>query len=98
MEFSDVIRSQCKKWHYSESYKQYWLNHPYCEVCRAEGITRYSAAPHHIQTRGAGGKDNADNLIALCTKHHTESHQLGNKLFMARHPATVTAKLLRKIL
>lgn len=43
---------------------------PYCELCGspAEGW------PHHIKPRGAGGQDIPENLIQLCSLHHTEAH------------------------
>lgn len=33
--------------------------------------------PAHIKSRGAGGDDIPDNLIALCRQHHSEQHQRG---------------------
>jgi hypothetical protein len=33
--------------------------------------------PHHLITRGAGGKDEIDNIMPLCRRHHTEVHQIG---------------------
>ena len=40
-----------------------------CELCgqRAADI-------HHLLSRSRGGKDNIENLIALCRLHHTEAH------------------------
>jgi hypothetical protein len=29
---------------------------------------------HHIDTRGSGGDDVLENLICLCTLHHTMAH------------------------
>lgn len=40
---------------------------PYCELCGAPAY----GWPHHIKTRGAGGKEDRWNLIQLCEKHHT---------------------------
>ena len=43
---------------------------PFCERCgRAAGIE-----PHHIFTRGAGGKENKENLIQLCPACHIGAH------------------------
>lgn len=33
--------------------------------------------PAHIQTRGSGGDDVEENLMALCRLHHIEQHQIG---------------------
>lgn len=30
--------------------------------------------PHHVQPRGRGGADTADNLISLCRAHHDWVH------------------------
>jgi HNH endonuclease len=53
-----------------------------CEVCRK----RPPSHPHHIRTRGSGGPDTEENLIALCPEHHTMIHQLGTQKFLAKHP------------
>lgn len=31
--------------------------------------------PHHIQPRGSGGEDIAENLITLCRAHHDDAQQ-----------------------
>jgi 5-methylcytosine-specific restriction endonuclease McrA len=40
---------------------------------------------HHVQTKGAGGDDSSDNLVALCVRHHNLFHAKGigymNKTF-----------------
>lgn len=36
--------------------------------------------PHHVRTRGAGGRDKS-NLVPLCRKHHTELHTIGRYTF-----------------
>ena len=63
----EAIAKHCKKYKYSKSYQAYWTAYPFCEICG-----NYSAAPHHIRARVAGGGDEAENLLALCTTHHTE--------------------------
>ena len=62
-----AILKHCKKHKYSKQYTDFWIHHPFCEICG-----NYSSAPHHIRTRGAGGGDEDENLLALCTSHHTE--------------------------
>ncbi len=42
--------------------------------------------PHHITTRGAGGGDVSENLIALCRQHHNEIHQQGQTRFLVKYP------------
>ena len=41
----------------------------FCEQCGA-----LACDIHHIIFKSQGGSDNADNLIALCRKHHLEAH------------------------
>lgn len=43
----------------------------YCELC---GRPAYGW-PHHIKTRGAGGKETRWNLIQLCGEHHDLAQQ-----------------------
>jgi len=68
----ESILRHCKKYKASKAVTEYWVAHPFCEICG-----NYSAAPHHIRTRGAGGSDEASNLLSLCTAHHTEAHTIG---------------------
>lgn len=42
--------------------------------------------PHHVISRGAGGDDVAENVIALCATHHEEIHKKGNAFMRARYP------------
>ena len=51
-----------------------------CLVCR-----RRPSDPAHIQTKGAGGSDTAENLMPLCRMHHSEQHQIGIKSFTRKH-------------
>lgn len=68
-----------KRW--SLEYTGYWIEHAYCEVCG-----RPAEPPHHIQTRGAGGGDEPDNLMSLCLLHHREIHDHGIETFAHDHP------------
>ena len=56
--------------------KKYHTKHPLCEV---DGCIRPSTQIHHIRTRGAGGEDDPENLLALCTEHHGMIHAMGVK-------------------
>ena len=44
-----------------------------CEVCRGPGDFR-GLAIHHKVMKSRGGKDELDNLILLCGRHHSEVH------------------------
>jgi 5-methylcytosine-specific restriction endonuclease McrA len=52
--------------------------HMNCENC---GKNPPSDA-HHIKTRGSGGGDELENLIALCRACHTKVHMEGLKKAM----------------
>jgi 5-methylcytosine-specific restriction endonuclease McrA len=43
---------------------------PWCEHCGRAGTTQV----HHIKSRGSGGGDEADNLVALCFVCHRKAH------------------------
>lgn len=51
--------------------------------------------PHHVKTRGAGGKD-LSNLLGLCWKCHSEVHSLGLFRWQTKHKidAQGTAEML----
>ena len=51
-----------------------------CLVCG-----RGPSDPHHLKTRGAGGDDSDDNLIALCRVHHVEIHKIGRDTFIQKY-------------
>lgn len=61
-----------------------------CAVCATS-----PSDPHHIRTRGAGGGDSAENLIALCRMHHTEIHQIGQTSFLIKYPHVRLKRRLR---
>lgn len=41
---------------------------------------------HHVRTRGAGGDDDDENLLALCSECHRGVHDLGWKTWGFMHP------------
>lgn len=45
-------------------------NRGVCEYCQSWGPTE----PSHLESRGSGGSDNFDNVIASCRKCHNEYH------------------------
>jgi len=53
-----------------------------CAACGRAG----GSDPAHIRSRGAGGDDVENNLIALCRPCHTKSHALGWKGFCDLFP------------
>jgi len=61
------------------AYKQQHLN---CEACFKPAM----AWPHHIRSRGAGGTDEPENLLALCPKCHHAIHFMGPHRFMRSFP------------
>ncbi len=75
----EAILRHCKKHKYSKQYTDFWIHHPFC-FCG-----NYSAAPHHIRTRGAGDDDEAKNLLAFCTSHHTEVGTIGILTFAKKY-------------
>lgn len=81
---TDDIIAYCARKRYSLGYARYWAYHVACEV---PGCGVSSDAPHHLRTRGAGGKDTPDNLLSLCTVHHRQAHDAGVRTFAARYPA-----------
>lgn len=52
-------------------------SHPSCEACL------YSPATdcHHIVRRGAGGRDETGNFLALCRLCHGLAHDQGDRWF-----------------
>jgi len=79
---TETIRRYCKHHKYSDAYADYWVNNLFCRIALCGN---YSAAPHHIKSRGAGGGDEPGNLMALCTAHHNEVHTIGRKTFMEKY-------------
>ena len=44
---------------------------------------------HHFKSKGAGGKDNLDNLMPLCRKCHNHFHQIGALQWCLKYLAKV---------
>ena len=77
----EAIIKACRAMKATATYAAFWQTHQHCECCG-----NWSAAPHHIRSRGAGGDDSPLNLLALCMAHHTEAHQFGTVEFALRYP------------
>ena len=45
-----------------------------CEFVEGTRCTNRATHAHHVKTRGRGGSDEPDNLLALCTEHHGWVH------------------------
>jgi len=65
-----------------------------CEVCKGEAVDI-----HHIECKGMGGsktKDNIENLMALCRKHHEEygDKKQYKEMLKAIHKAHIQTKLI----
>lgn len=56
---------------------------------KAAEIGRFQSDPHHIPTRGAGGKDK--DTVPLCRAHHTEWHSIGEQSFADKHGVDLRA-------
>lgn len=53
-----------------------------CIICNKQG-----ADLHHLFSRGAGGSDDATNLMPLCRAHHSEIHSMGRTTFVKKYVA-----------
>ena len=60
-----------------EAQEEYFENHPYCQVCLAEGRGKRPADDvHEILYRSQGGKCVPDNMISVCRPDHDRAHFL----------------------
>ena len=76
-------RDLCTRYGYRYEYCTYWLEHPICEACGEQE----AALPHHIISRGAGGRDDVSNLLALCFVCHGQAyHTHGWRRFCLEFP------------
>jgi len=82
MSYKENVQAYCRRNMFSQSYTDYWLAHLWCEA----GTHLPSSAPHHIRTRGAGGDDEPENLLALCRVKHDEIGSIGPREFARAHP------------
>ena len=63
---------------------QYMRDHVYCEVPSCFTLLMGNH-PHRIVSAGAGGKYTIENMIRLCSKHHSEAHKIGNLEFAKKY-------------
>jgi len=60
---------------YRKLKKQYLAEHPYCEVCEAEGWPRRRATDiHHVHGRSGGAYLNPDTWLAVSRLAHDRIH------------------------
>ena len=58
---------------------RYLTDHPFCEKCGDP-----ATIAHHIVRKRQGGRDAADNLIALCQSCHSRLHAESGESFAER--------------
>ena len=58
-----------------------WIKSQSCAAC---GESKVDAC--HIRSKGAGGPDEAFNLVAMCREHHIMQHKLGWGAYLNRFP------------
>ena len=65
-----------------------------CEICGNR-----SGPPHHIIFRSQGGKDEIENLIGLCQKHHEDAHKhiLSREYLKHIHAAKIQSRKITTI-
>ncbi|MCX5769461.1 MAG: hypothetical protein NTZ09_04200 [Candidatus Hydrogenedentes bacterium] len=78
----DDVFVHCLRNRYGADYAQYWMDHLVCEA----GCEKPSQPPHHLRTRGAGGDDSPENLLALCVEDHAIIGTMGRQEFVRRYP------------
>jgi hypothetical protein len=52
--------------------------------CVIEGCNRWPTHAAHVRSRAAGGVAE-NNIVSLCTVHHTEQHNMGILSFQAKY-------------
>jgi len=60
-------------------YKKIYLNHfDYCEqdYIPCENCGNRAADIHHLKFKSQGGRDEINNLMALCRECHSKAHEL----------------------
>jgi len=55
------------------------------KACLIDKMCLGHVTAHHKKSVGAGGDDSLENLMPLCTKHHTEIHQIGKQSFKKKY-------------
>jgi hypothetical protein len=68
---------------YKENYDKIFGYKHYIRDCGCLVCGTHSD-PHHVKSRGAGGKDER-NIVPLCRVHHTEGHTIGWKTFQKKY-------------
>lgn len=75
---SDVHKKYGRAW--KRIRDRYYVAHPYCERCYAEGRMTPAEEVHHILPVSKGGRHTDDNLMSLCRSCHNKiHHELGDR-------------------
>jgi hypothetical protein len=82
-------RTQAKNRKKREAYNEqrkvvYKRSNGWCEA-RWEGCTKVANHAHHMKRRSQGGKDEAENLLAVCAFCHDQIHRNPEKAFDKGH-------------
>jgi len=88
-EFREYVRRQCRALQYSGTVRDYWLEHPSCEVCEGYGVQKYAEAPHRLRSRALVDGEREEELISLCPAHRGGPDgifALGRRAFAEAHP------------
>jgi 5-methylcytosine-specific restriction protein A len=59
----------------------YLAAHPVCEICEREGRLTPATLVHHKRKLSDGGKNNEQNLMALCLECHSRLHSENGDYF-----------------
>lgn len=60
--------------HWKRTRDAFLAEHPFCEMCRAEGRVTSADTVHHVVPVSEGGSGEWDNLMALCHVCHSRLH------------------------
>jgi len=74
---SQQARSRKKKRDDRQAQEEYYNEHPFCEICLAEGRGKVKAwETHEILYKSQGGKCEPDNMVSVCRNCHMRCHFL----------------------
>lgn len=85
-------RNKDSKRRYGRAWKRirdkYVSQHPFCDVCYANGILVETEEVHHKKPLSEGGTHERDNLIALCKSCHSRIHAERGDRFKSKRAYT----------
>lgn len=78
--YNQYQRNPITKGRYGNHWKRirdaFVKEHPYCELCKKDGVFNPTEQVHHILPIAEGGSNEWNNLIALCKYHHSQLHAI----------------------